>query len=58
MASQQEGTERKTVYTDDVVAEDVAVGEQESIAASTQLHAWTWRTFFRSVLLQMILFGL
>jgi hypothetical protein len=59
MASSQHNTEKNNaILTDGSDVQDVAVGELESLDERTQLHAWTWSTFARSVLLQMILFGL
>jgi hypothetical protein len=59
MASSQHNTEKNNaITTDGSDVQDVAVGELESLDKRTQLHAWTWSTFTRSVLLQMILFGL
>jgi hypothetical protein len=58
MASSQHGTEKNTVHTDDADVRDVAVGELEPIDERTELRAWTWSTFCRSVLLQMVFFGL
>jgi hypothetical protein len=43
---------------DDSDVRDVAVGSVESIDARGEQLPWTWKTFQRSVLLQMILFGL
>jgi hypothetical protein len=59
MASSQHTAEKNNaVHTDGADVQDVAVGELESLDERTELHAWTWSAFGRSVLLQMILFGL
>ena len=44
--------------TEDADTQDVAIGSMETITERKEVHAWTWSTFSRSVLLQMILFGL
>jgi hypothetical protein len=38
--------------------QDFAIGSQEELTGLQSLRSYTWRSFFRSVLLQMILFGL
>lgn len=57
MASKHE-VEKSAAHASDADIQDVAIGESETIAERTEVHAWTWSTFRRSVLLQMILFGL
>lgn len=58
MNSQHHSEQKNVVHTDETDTQDVANGSLETIAESTELRAWTWGTFSRSVLLQMILFGL
>jgi len=59
MTSQSKDTTNKngvdTVHTSE---QDFAIGSQEDITALQSLQSYTWRSLFRSVLLQIILFGL
>lgn len=36
---------------------DIAIGSSEQVVEHVRL-PWTWQRFFRSVLLQMVLFGM
>ena len=57
MASIQ-NDDKKLAHTTDVEAEDVAIGSQESVDDNVSYaRSFTWKTFYRSVLFQMILFG-
>jgi hypothetical protein len=60
MATQPKDTTKNSVDVDAVQTgeQDFAVGSQEELSGLQSLRSHTWRSFFRSVLLQMILFGL
>ena len=51
----KDGVEVDAVQTSE---QDFAVGSQEELTGLQSLRSYSWRSFFRSVLLQMILFGL
>jgi hypothetical protein len=57
MTSQHE-PKKAFAHADEAETQDVALGLSETITERGENRAYTWRTFGRSVLLQMILFGL
>jgi hypothetical protein len=57
MTSQHE-PKKAFAHADEAETQDVAMGSVETITDRSEIRPWTWRTFSRSVLLQMILFGL
>jgi len=58
MTSQSEEPTKNAAGTIHTSEQDFAIGSQEEITELQSLRSYTWRSFFRSVLLQMILFGL
>jgi hypothetical protein len=58
MNSQSKTPDKNGVDTVQTSEQDFAVGSQEELTGLQKLRSYTWRSFFRSVLLQMILFGL
>lgn len=58
MTTQPKVKTKNGVDTVQTSEQDFAVGEQEETTGLQGLRSYTWRSFYRSVLLQMILFGL
>jgi len=58
MTTQPKDTIKNGVETTQTSEQDFAVGSQEELTGLRSLRSYTWRSFFRSVLLQMVLFGL
>jgi hypothetical protein len=58
MTTQSKDITKNGVDTVQTSEQDFAIGSQEELTGLRSLRSYTWRSFFRSVLLQMILFGL